>query len=379
MVPAFCEHQQQLNVKDDMSETAVKTIAILPGDGIGPEIMDEAVKVLEAVKERFSLELDYTFGDVGGCAIDKHGVALPEQTIELCKQSDAILLGAVGGPKWESLPPEQQPERAALLPLRERFDLFCNLRPARLYRAFADMSPLRNSLVENGFYILCVRELTGGAYFGKPKGREGDGDEERAYDTMIYTRHEIERIARMAFDIARERGLRITSVDKANILTSMVLWREVVSEVAAEYPEVEVRHMYVDRAAMDLLREPTQFDILLCGNLFGDIISDECAMLTGSLGMLPSASIGGDRFGLYEPAGGSAPDIAGKGIANPVAQILSAAMMFRYSLGREDVAGAIETAVESVLDSGMRTGDIAEDRSKAVGTAEIGSAIADAI
>jgi 3-isopropylmalate dehydrogenase len=362
-----------------MSEETAKTIAILPGDGIGPEIMDEAIKVLEAVKERFSLDLSYTFGDVGGCAIDRHGEALPEVTIELCKESDAILLGAVGGPKWESLPPEQQPERAALLPLRERFDLFCNLRPARLYRAFADMSPLKRSLVENGFYILCVRELTGDAYFGKPKGRDGVGDEERAFDTMIYTRHEITRIAHMAFEIAQERGLRITSVDKANVLTSMVLWREVVSEIAKEYPDVEVQHMYVDRVSMELLREPTQFDILLCGNLFGDIISDECAMLTGSLGMLPSASIGGDHFGLYEPAGGSAPDIAGKGIANPVAQILSAAMMFRYSLGREDVAEAIEAAVESVLDSGMRTGDIAEDRRTAVGTAEIGSAIAAAV
>lgn len=362
-----------------MNEERAKTIAILPGDGIGPEIMDEAIKVLEAVQDRFSIDLSYTFGDVGGCAIDRHGEALPKETIELCEQSDAILLGAVGGPKWESLPPEQQPERAALLPLRERFDLFCNLRPARLYRAFANMSPLKPSLVENGFNILCVRELTGDAYFGQPKGRDGSGDEERAYDTMVYTRHEITRIAHMAFDIAQERGLRITSVDKANVLTSMVLWREVVNEVAKDHPEVEVTHMYVDRVSMELLREPTQFDILLCGNLFGDIISDECAMLTGSLGMLPSASIRADHFGLYEPAGGSAPDIAGKGIANPVAQILSAAMMFRYSFGREDIAVAIEAAVETVLDSGMRTGDIAEDRSTAVGTAEIGSAIAAAI
>ena len=362
-----------------MSEPTAKTIAILPGDGIGPEVMDEAVKVLEAVKTKFSFDLTYTFGDVGGCAIDKHGCALPEETVALCESSDAILLGSVGGPKWESLPPAEQPERASLLPLREHFGLFCNLRPSRLYRAFADMSPLRNSLVKDGFMILCIRELTGDVYFGQPKGRDGEGPTERAFDTMIYTRHEIARIARMAFEVARERGLRITSVDKANVLTSMVLWREVVNEVAKEYPEVELTHMYVDRVAMELLREPTQFDILLCGNLFGDIISDECAMLTGSLGMLPSASIGGDHFGLYEPAGGSAPDIAGKGIANPVAQILSAAMMFRYSLGREDVAEAIEAAVESVLDSGMRTGDIAEDRSTAVGTAEIGSAIAAAV
>jgi 3-isopropylmalate dehydrogenase len=355
------------------------TIAVLPGDGIGPEIMQEAIKVLDVVCERFGIDLSYTFGDVGGCAIDRHGKALPEETIALCESSRAILLGAVGGPKWESLPPEDQPERAALLPLREHFDLFCNLRPARLYSAFADMSPLRNSLVKDGFYILCVRELTGDAYFGKPKGRDGSGADERAYDTMIYTRHEIERIARMAFEIAHERGLRITSVDKANVLTSMVLWREVVNEVAADFPDVALTHMYVDRVSMELLREPTQFDILLCGNLFGDIISDECAMLTGSLGMLPSASIGGDHFGLYEPAGGSAPDIAGRGIANPVAQILSAAMMFRYSLGREDVAEAIESAVETVLNNGLRTGDIAEDRGTAVSTAEMGSAIADAV
>ncbi|MBT3194409.1 MAG: 3-isopropylmalate dehydrogenase [Verrucomicrobia bacterium] len=362
-----------------MSELAAKKIAILPGDGIGPEVMQEAIKVLDAVKTRFSLELDCTFGDVGGCAIDRHGCALPAGTVALCEQSDAILLGSVGGPKWESLPPAEQPERASLLPMREHFKLFCNLRPARLYSAFADMSPLRNSLVEGGFYILCIRELTGDVYFGQPKGRDGAGADERAFDTMIYTRHEIARIARTAFEIARERGLRVTSVDKANVLTSMVLWREVVMEVAAEYPEVELTHMYVDRVAMELLREPTQFDILLCGNLFGDIISDECAMLTGSLGMLPSASIGEDHFGLYEPAGGSAPDIAGKGIANPVAQILSAAMMFRYSLGHEDVAAAIEAAVESVLNAGLRTGDIASDRSTAIGTAEMGDAIAAAV
>lgn len=362
-----------------MSEQRAHKIAILPGDGIGPEIMQEAIKVLDAVQARFSIALDYTPGDIGGCAIDAHGEALPAQTIAICEASDAVLLGSVGGPKWESLPPEQQPERASLLPLRERFELFCNLRPARLYPAFADMSPLRKNLVENGFNIICVRELTGDVYFGKPKGREGKGGDERAFDTMIYTRFEIARIARMAFDIAREGGLRITSVDKANVLTSMVLWREVVNEVAADYPDVALTHMYVDRVAMEVLREPTQFDILLCGNLFGDIISDECAMLTGSLGMLPSASVGSDRFGVYEPAGGSAPDIAGKGIANPVAQILSAAMMFRYSLGREDIAAAIEQAVEAVLNAGVRTGDIAEDRSTAVGTAVMGDAIAEAL
>ena len=362
-----------------MNEQTVSKIAVLPGDGIGPEVMQEAIKVLDVIQKRFSIPLSYECGDIGGCAIDAHGEALPAQTIALCEQSDAVLLGSVGGPKWESLPPEQQPERASLLPLRERFDLFCNLRPARLYSAFAGMSPLRNSLVKDGFNILCVRELTGDVYFGQPKGRDGEGADERAFDTMVYSRGEIARIARRAFDIAREGGLRVTSVDKANVLTSMVLWREVVNEVAVDYPDVELTHMYVDRVAMEVLREPTQFDVLLCGNLFGDIISDECAMLTGSLGMLPSASVRSDSFGVYEPAGGSAPDIAGQGIANPLAQILSAAMMFRYSFDREDIASAIEAAVESVLDDGVRTGDIAEDRSTAVGTAQMGDAVVAAL
>jgi 3-isopropylmalate dehydrogenase len=370
---------QREPMESKMSEQTVQHIAILPGDGIGPEVMQEAIKVLDAAKAKFSLSLKYEFGDIGGCAIDRQGSALPEKTIALCERSDAVLLGSVGGPKWESLPPEQQPERASLLPLREQFDLFCNLRPARLYPAFAGMSPLRHTLVKDGFNILCIRELTGGVYFGQPKGRDGVGADERAFDTMVYSRREIARIARTAFDMAREKGLRITSVDKANVLTTMVLWREVVIEIAAEYPDVELTHMYVDRVAMELLREPTQFDILLCGNLFGDIISDECAMLTGSLGMLPSASIGEANFGMFEPAGGSAPDIAGKGIANPIAQILSAAMMFRHSLGREDVATAIEGAVESVLNAGLRTGDIAEDRSTAIGTSAMGDAIAAAL
>jgi 3-isopropylmalate dehydrogenase len=360
-------------------ENESATIAVLPGDGIGPEVMQQALKVLKAVESRFGFKLDPVYGDIGGYAIDRHGKALPQETLDLCENSRAILLGAVGGYKWESLPPEQQPERASLLPLREHFDLFCNLRPARLFPSFSEMSPLRYGLVKDGFSILCVRELTGDAYFGQPKGRDGVGDDERAFDTMVYSRHEVARIARMAFEIASERGLRITSVDKANVLTSMVLWREVVNEIAVDFPDVELNHMYVDRVSMELLRDPTQFDILLCGNLFGDIISDECAMLTGSLGMLPSASIGGDHFGLYEPAGGSAPDIAGKGIANPIAQILSAAMMFRYSFHREDIASTIESAVETVLDAGVRTADITEDRSTAVSTEEMGSAIADVL
>ena len=296
----------------------MQKIAILPGDGIGPEVMPEAVKVMDVVQERCALELSYAYGDVGGCAIDNHGRALPAETLNLCAASDAILFGSVGGPRWEHLPPEQQPERAALLPLRKQFELFCNLRPARIFPALAGASPLRADIVGSGFDILCVRELTGGIYFGQPKGRKGCGPAETAFDTMVYTRAEIERIARIAFASARKRRKKVTSVDKANVLTTMVLWREVVGEVAAEYPDVALEHVYIDNATMQLIKNPHQFDVLLCGNMFGDIISDECAMITGSMGLLASASVNADNFGLYEPAGGSAPDIAGRGIANPL-------------------------------------------------------------
>ena len=351
-------------------------IAILPGDGIGPEVMQEAVKILDAVGRKFNLDMKYEFGEVGGIAYDKHGSALPDQTLELCESSDAILFGSVGGPKWETLPPAEQPERAALLPLRKHFRLFCNLRPARVFSALVAASPLRTDIVGNGFDILCVRELTGGIYFGQPKGREGSGANENAFDTMVYSRREIERIAEVAFNSARIRRKRVTSVDKANVLTSMVLWREVVTEVGKKYEDVELNHIYIDNATMQLLKDPHQFDVLLCGNMFGDIISDECAMLTGSMGLLPSASINEKSFGLYEPAGGSAPDIAGKGIANPIAQILSAAMMLRHSFGFEDAAHAIEQAVAKVLDAGIHTVDIAVDKSRAVGTAEMGDKLA---
>ncbi len=351
-------------------------IAVLPGDGIGPEIMAEALKVLDVVQQRFGIELTYEEADVGGAGIDRQGKALPGDTLALCQSSDAILFGSVGGPQWESLPPEEQPERASLLPLRKQFDLFCNLRPARLMPALTAYSPLRPGIVGDGFDILCVRELTGDVYFGEPKGREGTGPDERGYDTMTYTRGEVERIAQLAFEFARGRQKRVTSVDKSNVLTSMVLWREVVSGVAQEFPDVDVTHMYVDNAAMQLVRNPRQFDVMLCGNMFGDIISDECAVITGSIGMLPSASLNVDGFGLYEPAGGSAPDIAGQGIANPIAQILSAALLLRYSAHRDDAATAIEQAVEQVLNDGLRTGDIAEDSSAAVSTSEMGDAIA---
>ncbi len=357
----------------------MKKVALLPGDGIGPEVMAEAVKVLDAVQKKFGFVLEYVQADVGGIAIDNHGHALPESTLQVCEASDAILFGSVGGPKWEGLPPDQQPERAALLPLRKHFDLFCNLRPARVFKSLVSSCPLRADIAGNGFDILVIRELTSGIYFGRPKGREGSGPDERAWDTMVYKRSEIERIARIAFETARLRRRKVTSVDKANVLTSMVLWREVVNDVAAGYPDVELNHIYVDNATMQLVRDPHQFDVLLCGNMFGDIVSDEAAMLTGSMGMLASASLNADNFGLFEPAGGSAPDIAGQGIANPIAQILSAAMMLRYGLGREEASAAIENAVAATLDNNILTADIAGDRVRAVGTAAMGDAIAKAI
>jgi 3-isopropylmalate dehydrogenase len=357
----------------------MKKIAILPGDGIGPEVMDEAIKILDAIRKKYHIQLSYEVADVGGTAIDKHGSALPDQTLQLCESSDAILLGSVGGPRWESLPPEKQPERAALLPLRKHFELFCNLRPAKVFQALVGSSPLRPEIVGNGFDILCVRELTGGIYFGRPKGRNGSGPEEKAFDTMVYTRKEIERIAETAFSLARTRRKRVTSVDKANVLSSMVLWREVVSDVGRKYNDVELNHLYIDNATMQLVKDPHKFDVLLCGNMFGDILSDECAMLTGSMGLLPSASINEKSFGLFEPAGGSAPDIAGKGIANPLAQILSAAMMLRISLDFEDAATAIEQAVADVLEAGILTADIAVDKNHAVGSSEMGDAIVERI
>jgi len=357
----------------------MKKIAVLAGDGIGPEVMAEAVKVLNAARKKFGFDLSYHSADVGGIAIDNHGEALPPATLALCEESDAILFGSVGGPKWESLPPAQQPERAALLPLRKQCDLFGNLRPARIFKSLTGACPLRADIVRDGLDILCVRELTADIYFGVPKGREGSGPDERAFDTMAYTRAEIERIARMAFEAARLRRKKVTSVDKANVLTTMVLWREVVIGVAREYPDVSLNHIYVDNATMQLVRDPHQFDVMLCGNMFGDIISDEAAMLTGSMGLLASASINADKFGMYEPAGGSAPDIAGKGIANPIAQILSAAMMLRYSFGLDAAADAIDRAVESVLDAGIHTADIAIDKTKVVGTAAMGDAIVAAL
>ncbi len=353
----------------------MKKIAILPGDGIGPEVMKEAIKILDGVQEKFSFKMEYQYADVGGCAIDNHGKALPENTLKICEDSDAILFGSVGGPKWETLPPEEQPERGALLPLRKHFQLFCNLRPAKVFKTLASACPLRPDIVKDGFDILCVRELTGGIYFGQPKGREGSGPDEMAYDTLVYSRKEIDRIARTAFDAARKRKKKVTSVDKANVLTSMVLWREVVTEVSKDYEDVTLEHIYIDNATMQLVKDPHQFDVLLCGNMFGDIISDECAMITGSMGLLASASTNEESFGLYEPAGGSAPDIAGQGVANPIAQILSAAMMLRYTFDQGEAADLIEKSISEVLDEGIHTSDIAEDPKNGVSTVEMGDAI----
>ncbi|MCC2616643.1 3-isopropylmalate dehydrogenase [Aestuariibacter halophilus] len=352
-------------------------IAVLPGDGIGPEVMAEAHKVLDAIATRFGLTLTLNTFDVGGCAIDKHGHALPPATLAGCEQADAILFGSIGGPKWDSLPLEQRPERAALLTLRSHFDLFSNLRPARIYPDLAHLSPLREDIARRGMDVVVVRELTSGIYFGQPKGLEGEGEQQYAFDTMRYSRAEIRRIAISAFEAARKRRGKVTSVDKANVLVCSRLWREVTEEVAKDYPDVTLEHIYIDNATMQLLKSPTDFDVLLCSNLFGDIISDECAMITGSMGLLPSASINGSGFGLFEPAGGSAPDIAGQGIANPIAQILSASMLLRYSLNEVDAADAIDKAVVQTLSDGVLTGELLsqEQRHHAHSTAQVGDYI----
>jgi 3-isopropylmalate dehydrogenase len=359
-------------------------IAVLPGDGIGPEVMAEARRVLAAAQAKFSFSLEMTEARVGGIAIDVDGAALPEETLRVCREADAILFGSVGGPKWESLPPNQQPERAALLPLRKHFGLFANLRPAVCFPKLTHASPVKESIVAGGFDVLCVRELTGGLYFGQPKETREENGEPVAIDTMVYRKSEIARIAHIAFQAAQGRRKKLTSIDKANVLENSVLWRKTVNEIAPQYPDVELSHLYVDNAAMQLIKNPRGFDTVLAENLFGDILSDEMAMITGSLGMLPSASLGlketpTGRFGLFEPSGGTAPDIAGKGIANPIAQILSAAMMLRYSLAQAPAADAIENAVRTVIDAGLRTGDIFSEGTQRVGTREMGEAIAAAI
>jgi 3-isopropylmalate dehydrogenase len=362
----------------------MKTIrfANLPGDGIGPEVMSVALNAIEKAGEVFNFECITTRHDVGGVGIDNHGKALPDSTLEACRSMDAILFGSVGGPKWENLPPKEQPERAALLPLRKEFELFANLRPGNLFPELADLSPLRQDVAGAGIDVLCVRELTGGIYFGQPKStRTLEDGQKEAIDTMIYRTTEIERITEVAVKAASLREKRICSVDKANVLETSVLWRQTVSELVKKLdPSIELTHMYVDNAAMQLVRDPNQFDVLLTENMFGDILSDELAVICGSLGMLASASLGtgtnsqGFPYGLYEPAGGTAPDIAGKGIANPCAQILSSALMLRYSFGLEDAALALENAVKDTIRSGLRTGDIAMG-GDSVSTHEMASAI----
>ncbi|TGM61316.1 3-isopropylmalate dehydrogenase [Leptospira vanthielii] len=358
----------------------MKKVAVLAGDGIGPEVMDVALSVVKKALGNQSSEFTFEHALVGGAAIDATGFPLPEETLKLCESSSAIFFGSVGGPKWETLPPERQPERGALLPLRKHFDLFANLRPAIIYPELKKASPIRGDIIGDGLDILILRELTSGIYFGKPKGREGSGPEEFAYDTMRYSRREIERIARTAFDAARKRNKKVTSIDKANVLTTSVLWREVVVALhKAEYSDCVLEHLYVDNAAMQLIVKPKQFDVMLCENMFGDILSDEASIITGSIGMLPSASLSESGFGLYEPSGGSAPDIAGKGIANPIAQILSGALMLRYSFGLETEAVAIENAIRTVLKKGFRTRDIAEEGTSVLGTKEIGVEIEKAL
>lgn len=350
-------------------------IALIPGDGIGPDIVAEALKILDAVGFKFGHRLDYSFYLAGGKAIDHVGLPLPESTLLGCKDAEALLLGAVGGPKWDHLEGHMRPEKA-LLGLRGELGLFCNLRPAILYPQLADASPLKKEVIGDNLNLMVVRELTGGIYFGK-RGKSEDGS--KAYDTMEYSVAEVERIAKIAFEIAQKRTKNLYSVDKANILESSRLWRSTVEKVAKAYPDVTLNHMYVDNAAMQLVRNPRQFDVIVTTNMFGDILSDEASQITGSIGMLPSASLRADKFGMYEPIHGSAPDIAGQDKANPIAMILSVAMMLRHSFDLEEEALSIEDAVSKCLDQGYRTADIYSEGMKLVGTKEMGNLIAQQI
>ncbi len=351
----------------------MKKILVLPGDGIGPEIVAQAVAALERLRERHGLDVALDYALLGGCAVDATGEPYPADTQARARVADAILLGAVGGPQYDSLPRAQRPERG-LLGIRKDLKLFANLRPAIVYPQLAGASSLKPEMVA-GLDILIVRELTGDIYFGEPRGIETRDGERVGFNTMIYSESEIRRIVRVAFEAARKRSRRVCSVDKMNVLETTQLWREVAEEVAREYPDVSLSHMLVDNAAMQLVRNPMQFDVMVTGNMFGDILSDEASMLTGSIGLLPSASLDENGKGLYEPIHGSAPDIAGKGVANPLATILSVAMLLRYSLARGDLAAKVESAVRTVLAEGLRTADIAVKGERAVGTAEMGEAV----
>ena len=345
-------------------------VAVLPGDGIGPEVMDAALEVLDAVEKKFGFKLEIEKGLIGGCAYDATGDPLPEETRKICLESDAVLLGSIGGPKWDGLPPEKTPELGGLLALRKMLKLYANLRPAVIYEELKGMSPLSEKVLTDKVDLLTVRELAHGIYFGEPK----ELTDEIGLDTMVYTAEQVERIARQGFEAAQKRGKKLCSVDKANVLSSSKLWRKVVNKVAADYPDVELTHMYVDNAAMQLMLNPLQFDVIVTSNLFGDILSDESAAICGSLGMLPSASLG-EKISLFEPSGGSAPDIAGKGIANPIAQIMSLAMLLEYSFDMSEPAAAIKKAVDQCVSEGIRTGDILSPGIKPVNTKEMTQAI----
>ena len=351
-----------------------KNITLLKGDGIGPEIVDQAVKVLDAVAEKYGHKFNYTEVDIGGCSIDKYGVPITDEGMEKCKNADAVLLGAVGGPKWDNVDPSIRPEKA-LLAVRRELGLFANLRPTRLFPQLADSSPLKQSIVGNGIDLMIVRELTGGIYFGERYTEVVDG-EKVATDYMTYSEHEIERIGRVAFESALKRNKRLASVDKANVLDSSRLWRAVMHRLSEEYPQVEYSDILVDNTAMQLIKNPTQFDVIVTENMFGDILSDEASMLTGSIGMMPSASLSSGTLGMYEPIHGSAPDIAGMDIANPIGTVMSAAMMLRYSFDMMDEADAIEAAVNKALDAGYRTPDIYKDGFTRVGCTEMGDILA---
>lgn len=352
-------------------------IVVLPGDGIGREVTAAALEVLGAAKDKYGFTCETKFAPIGGAAIDETGSPLPRETVDLCRGSNAVLLGAVGGPKWDSLPAEMRPERG-ILGIRTALGLFANLRPAIVYPALRGASPLKDEILGDGLDILVVRELTGGIYFGD-RGSGGEGKNRFAYDTERYSVEEIRRIAKVAFELAGKRDGRLCSIDKANVLASSRLWRETVEEVAKDYPGIELSHMYVDNAAMQLVRGPRQFDVIVTNNIFGDILSDEASQITGSIGMLPSASLGAGKLGLYEPIHGSAPDIAGKNLANPMATVLSTAMMLRYSLEQSAAAAGIEAAVGQVLDGGWRTADLGGDPGKVLGTAEMGAKIIEAL
>lgn len=349
-------------------------IAVMPGDGIGPEVVKQAVKVLDRVGKKYNFQLETNYADIGGIAINKTGKPLPEKTLQICRQSDAVLLGAVGGYEWDHLPGDKRPE-AGLLGIRAGLGLFANYRPAVIYSPLKDASPLKERITRDGLDILVLRELTGGIYFGEKKRLTDENGESAAYDTMIYRHCEVERIARLAFEAARLRRKKVTSVDKANVLEVSRFWREIVMDVSKGYPDVELNHMFVDNAAMQLVIHPEQFDVIVTGNMFGDILSDEASMLTGSIGMLPSASLGSTSLGLYEPVHGSAPDIAGQNKANPLATILSVAMMLKYSFQLEEASKHIEDAVLQTLNDGLMTQDIATEHATIVGCEEMGDEI----